>query len=76
MTDKLDRVVAYINSYTDPVAPTETVTVPRELLREVLVLATSDNNYIESELSPVGRSVRESQRARIAELRKAAGLDE
>lgn len=62
---------------------TETATVPRELLRGVLDQAEKDSRF--SQDLDLGRSLAETlakiplygaKRARIAELRKAAGLDD
>jgi len=58
---------------------TETVTVPRELLRLVLNIAAEDNDDREASLEPgrdISRQVCQMHRARIAELRKAARLDD
>lgn len=55
---------------------TETATVPRELLREVLDAAEEDSRISQLSSGPLANiNVYEADRARIAELRKAAGLD-
>lgn len=57
---------------------TDTVTVPRELLREVLDEAAADAQKVEEEFGVYAKAqaTYDEHRARIAELRKAAGLDD
>lgn len=56
---------------------TDTVTVPRELLRAVLESAEEDSHHSQACAGTLANGpLYEADRARIAELRKAAGLDD
>jgi len=55
----------------------DTVTVPHELLRQVLDQADEDSEYCQSLVgTPANAHRYEADRARIAELRRAAGMEE
>ena len=57
----------------------DTVIVPRELLRQTLAQADQDNDDCEARLEPdhyFQRKACEAIRSRIAELRRAAGMED